>query len=690
MGYTMPLSLRSFTIVLVLCHAAMLFPDIKMHGLFSDNMVVQRDIAVAVYGIADEGEKITVEFNGQKAEAVTSAEGTWKVMLKPMKAGGPFTMTVKGNNTITLKNILIGDVWICTGQSNMQTSIKYYRTYENGIFTMFAGIPGAYSNTMLRLFKVNTGAADTPRLNVVRDRSSSYSNGWCDAAGTNIDDFSATGFFFGKRLAAESGVPIGLIMSTVGGTDAESWVSPDMLTSKTNYQPYLNNFAAAVSNYPAAYIRFTNDMAAWNEKRKAGVKDLPRPPTEPMGTNNLKRPSGLYHYMLAPLQGFAIRGAIWYQGENNAGRFATYRSIMTDLIESWRAQWGIPNFPFYYVQLAGYMSMNTNTEDPSWAYLREAQTLTLSVPNTGMALALDGGLEKNIHPPYKEIVGDRLAALALANVYGKKIVSKGPMFKSCKIDGDKAIVSFTDIGSGLVASNVTLDSHVLTSATLSGFAICGADKKYKWADAVIKGDTVICASREVSKPIHVRYAWANFPLANLYNKEGFPAVPFRTDTYAPGEVLKIGGIAEGKPFVCSHPNSSQYSIGSYGGLTDGIIDDNARTIFSTDGSMTFPKNVTVDLKGSFTVDTIRVYNSAQGGTKNVTVQVSSDGTSFTDAGRTEFKNYTMDVYELKGLSLKNVSQVRLVFEDVHEISIWKKANGYVFIRELEVHGVPGK
>ncbi|MEK6794664.1 MAG: sialate O-acetylesterase [Spirochaetota bacterium] len=680
-------SIRPFIAVLFLVCGTALFPDIKLHGLFSDNMVMQRDIAVAVYGIADEGEKVTVEINGQKVEAVTGAEGTWKVMLKPMKAGGPFTMTVKGNNTITLKNILIGDVWICTGQSNMQTSIKYYRTYENGIFTMFADIPGDYSNTMLRLFKVNTGAADVPRLNVVKDRA--Y-NGWCEAAGAYIDDFSATGFFFGKRLAAESGVPIGLIMSTVGGTDAESWVSPDVLEAKPDYAPYLANYASAVSNYPAAYIRFTNEMAAWNEKRKAGVKDLPRPPTEPMGTNNLKRPSGLYHYMLAPLQGFAIRGAIWYQGENNAGRFSSYRAIMTDLIQSWRAQWGIPNFPFYYVQLAGYMSMNSNTEDPSWAYLREAQTETLALTNTGMALALDGGLEKNIHPPYKELVGNRLAALALANVYGKKIVPSGPMFRSFKVDGDKAIVTFSGIGGGLIASNVTLDSYELTSGKLSGFAVCGADKKFKWADAVIKGDSVICTSKEVSKPINIRYAWANFPLANLYNKEGFPAVPFRTDTYAPGEVLKVGGIAMGKPFVCSHPNSSQYAIGSYGGLTDGLLDDNARTIFSTDGSMTFPKNVTIDLKGSFTVDTIRVYNSAQGGTKNVSVQVSSDGASFTEVGKTEFKNYTMDVYELKGLSLKNVSQVRIVFENVHEISIWKKVNGFVLIRELEVQGIPGK
>ncbi|MBI4977802.1 MAG: sialate O-acetylesterase [Spirochaetes bacterium] len=663
-----------------------LLPDVKLHGLFTDNAVLQRETDLPVYGTGDEGEQVTVEFNGQKVSG-TVKDGKWKVIFKPMKAGGPFTMTVTAKNTIVIKNLLLGDIWLCTGQSNMQTSIKYYKTYENGIFTMFADIPGDFSNDMIRLYKVASRAADEPEEKVTPDRGD-WSN-WRVCAGTAIEDFSATGYFFGKKLQPEAGVPIGLIFTTIGGTSVSSWVSRATLTSKPEFKPYVDSYEQAVSNFPKANERYTNELKIWKDKQKAGEK-VGRMPEPPMGPNHIKRNSGLYNAMIAPLREYTIKGAIWYQGESDSGRPIVYRTFFPAMIEQWRSEWAPGPFYFFFVQLAGYMTVNEKPEDPNWAYLREAQTMTLSLPNTGMALAIDGGLEKNIHPPYKELVGGRLAAVALKSVYGKNIVASGPMFKAVKFDGAKAIVTFDNIGGGLVAKEVTLDTRTLPAGILKGFAVCGEDKKFKWADAEIKSNTVTVTSAEVPNPVAIRYAWANFPLANLYNKEDFPAVPFRSDNFEPGEAGKIGGIAMNKPWKCSHPNAAQNAAGNYGGLTDGIADDNGRNVFSTDSATNFPKNAVIDLKGSFNVSAIRVYNSKLGGTKTVEVLVSSDGENYTAVGQKEFTNYSDEIYDAGTLKLEKVSFVKIVFHDVHDLSFQNKKNGFVFLREVEVQGVPSK
>ncbi|MCX7013665.1 MAG: sialate O-acetylesterase [Candidatus Sumerlaeota bacterium] len=660
-----------FTAFLQIATAAFPTPEMHLHGLFTDNMVLQRDMPVTVYGEVDDRMEVTVEIIGPNAE-VTTCNGWWPVTLPAMKAGGPYTITIKGAYTLTLHNVLVGDVWLCTGQSNMASTLASYKGEKYAPYQDLFADSETYANDRIRLFKVAQGAADTPQSDV--KAPADFGPAWrpCDPKSANL--FSATGYYFGRNLQKDLDVPIGLIYSTVGGTTAESWVAPYVIRSRQEFQSILDSYQAALARYPQAEADYQKKLAAFQARRKAGDKTATKAPPAPMGPEALKRPSGLYHFMIAPLQEFRIKGAIWYQGESNAGRAAQYRTLFPALIESWRTYWGEGDFPFLFVQLASYHQAAEEPEDPEWAYLREAQTMTLALPNTAMAVAIDGGLQNNVHPPYKPTVGERLALGALKVAYGKDIVYSGPACKKMTVQGNQAVVEFDNVGSALVAKEVDLDGHHLAGGELKGFAICGEDKKFQWANAVIKDNTVVVSNPEIQKPVAVRYAWADFPLCNLYNKEELPAVPFRTDEFEQGADNKVSGIAVGKPFVCSQANGLNKD-GLWAGLTDGDAADSNKTSFSTGAAMTFSKQVTVDLQGKFTVNAIRVYNSSFGGTKTVEVQVSGDGEKFETLGKTEFKNYDPAAYELTGLNAKGVAFVRLVFPDVHETSLQHKANG---------------
>lgn len=661
----------------------------QLHGLFTHNMVLQREKPLAIYGTGDEGEKVTVELNGEKA-AATVANGQWKAVLPPMKAGGPYTMTVTGKQAVTLQNIMLGDVWLCTGQSNMAGMLKAYkgdgyRDYQH----LYTDIPEA--NPMIRLFKLKQDGADTPQRDVVTDESFGAQWRLCDE--DSAMEFSATGYLFGSKLQPEIGVPVGLIYATLGGTSAECWMSADTLRSRPEFADILENYETAKANYPQAWEQYQQRHAEW-EAKPAAERRATKAPQPPMGPDHPKRPSGLYNFMIAPLQQFAFKGAIWYQGEGNSSRAMQYRTLFPALINSWREHCGMGDFPFLFVQLAAYRKHNPETADADWALLREAQTMTLSLPNTGMAVAIDAGHQTNIHPPNKPIVAARLTAAALKLAYGRDVIASGPMFKHLTVKGNQAVLEFENVGGGLITKEVNADGHQVPENVLKGFSVCGADKSFHWADAVIQGDQVLVSSPKVVAPVAVRYAWADFPLCNLYNREGFPAVPFRTDQFvaaangkADGKVSgKVSGIAVGKPFLCNQPIMN----GRYGGLTDGDLGDNNQTAWASNGAMTFPKHVTVDLKGKYNVTDLRVYNSALGGTKTVEVQVSQDGKEFKTLGKTEFKNYTADVFEPTNPKAQGVTHVRLVFPDVHEISFQKKANGFVFLRELEIQGTPSQ
>ncbi len=464
---------------------------IKPHALFTDGMVLQRDLAVPIWGTADTGEKVTIEFNGQTV-STTAADGKWIVRLKPVKAGGPFTLKI---NDLTLKNVLVGDVWICSGQSNMQWSVKQSTDADAEIAK--ANFP------MIRLFSVPRTEINAPQTDI--------KSSWQECTSANIAEFSAVGYFFGRDLQKNLNVPIGLIDNAVGGSPAESWMQTELLNADEEYK----QFHAA---YPQALERHKQAL----EKHKAAVEKAKAEGTKPPNAPGpLWMPSGLYNGMLAPLVPYAIKGAIWYQGESNAGRAWQYRRLFPTMIRNWRERWGQGDFPFLFVQLAAWGPNGTKLGDSDWAELREAQTMTLSLPNTGMASAIDVGTYDDIHPKNKLPVGARLALAARSVAYTQKLVFAGPMYAGMKANGDKITLKFNHTGGGLEAKG----------GELKGFLIAGEDKVWREAKAEIKGKQVIVSSAEVPKPVAVRYAWAKYPTVNFYNKEGLPANPFRTDDW---------------------------------------------------------------------------------------------------------------------------------------------------------------
>lgn len=501
-------------LILSACLAAPLWvaADVKLNSLFTDNMVLQQKIAVPVWGTAEEGEDISITFNGQTVSA-KSQDGKWMARLSPMNAGGPFEMTVKGKNTITIKNVLIGEVWVCSGQSNMQFPVQA-STLANEV------IPKA-TNPNIRLFSVPRIVASAPQSTVDAK--------WEECTPKTVPDFSAVAYFFGAYLQKELNVPVGLIHTSWGGTPAESWTTLETLKSNPLYSEILKRYDDGLSaaekkyqEFPGKFQKWVEDAKKLNQEGKM-VPGMPALPTEAWWSdqyNNPNRPAGLYNAMIAPLIPYAIQGAIWYQGESNAGRAYQYRSLFADMIKDWRKCWGQGDFSFFFVQLANF---NSNPHSQDWPELREAQTMTLSLPKTGMAVTTDIGDATDIHPKNKIEVGRRLSLAALKVAYDEDVVYSGPMYKSLQVQDGKAYISFTNLGSGLITKNCD---------PLKGFEIAGEDKEYVPAEAEIIGTKVVVSSSKVSKPVAVRYAWRNNPEdANLFNKEGLPASSFRTDEW---------------------------------------------------------------------------------------------------------------------------------------------------------------
>jgi len=345
---------------------------------------------------------------------------------------------------------------------------------------------------------------------------------WTLCSPQSVGDFSAVGYFFGREIHKALGVPVGLIHSSWGGTPAEAWTSLPYLEGDPDYQPIIERWKLNLANYPKAIKDYEAKLAEWQsaaEKAKAEGKPAPPAPWKPAGPEYPGRPAVLYNGMIAPLIPYAIQGVIWYQGEANAGRAYQYRRLFPTMIRNWRKAWGQGNFPFLFVQLANYEPGNLNEE---WAELREAQLMALQLPSTGMAVAIDIGNPKDIHPRNKQEVGRRLALTALAKVYGKNIEYSGPMYRGMSIEGGAIRLRFDHVDGGLLA---------MGGGPLKGFTIAGEDRKFVPAEAVIEGETVVVRSPEVAHPVAVRYAWAINPTCNLYNKAGLPASPFRTDDW---------------------------------------------------------------------------------------------------------------------------------------------------------------
>lgn len=442
--------------------SGLLHAEVKPNILFSDGAVLQRGQNVPVWGTANDGEKVTVELAGQTA-TTTAQGGKWKVELKPLEAGGPFSMRISGDNEVTVNNLLVGEVWVASGQSNMQWTLN--QSFQPEVEKPKANFP------RIRMITV----AQTTSLEPVDEVKGS----WQECSPETVGKFSAVGYYFARDLQTKLGVPVGIISTSWGGTPAQAWTSSEGFEGHPELKGYADQLKTA---------------AALPEK----------------GAQNF--PAALYNAMIAPVMPYGMKGVIWYQGESNAGKSKEYQTLFPAMIADWRTKWKLGDFPFLFVQIAPFKG-----QPPE---IREAQFLTLAKSkNTAMAVTTDYGDANDIHPKQKEPVGHRLSLAARALAYGEKIVYSGPLYESMKAVGGKAVISFGHIGGGLVAKE----------GDLKGFTIAGVDGKFVPAKAVIEGDKVVVSAEGVADPKAVRYGWENVPDVNLFNKEGLPASPFRTD-----------------------------------------------------------------------------------------------------------------------------------------------------------------
>ncbi len=486
--------------------------EVKPAALFSDHMVLQSGMAVPIWGMADPGEKVAVTFNGKTTTATADANGKWTVHLPKLKSGGPYEMTIAGKKAgdtpIVVKDVLVGEVWLGSGQSNMEFYVS-----KNGPGHAPYGLLdeekeiAAANYPQVRMFTVKDTKSYTPLADVVGE--------WKVCSPETVANFSAVGYLFARDLNQALKLPVGIILSAYGASTAEAWVPRDALAADPLLKPMLDKLDAREDYFKAH--PGANDAGAPPSPQTINARPgRPGPLRDP--AQDQHQPTVLFNAMIHPLLPYAIRGAIWYQGESivgGANGLRLYGHVMDTLVTQWRSLWGEGNFPFYVVQLPGQQNVSNNP------MVREEQAKILSLPNTGMAVVLDTSEAKNVHPHNKEPLGDRLSRIALANVYGRKIEYSGPVFASAKVEGGAIRVKFSH-AAGLTAKD----------GPLKWFQIAGADQKFVDADAKIEGDSVVVSSPEVTAPVAVRYAWDNYPAtANLYNGAGLQAAPFRTDDW---------------------------------------------------------------------------------------------------------------------------------------------------------------
>lgn len=498
------LLLRGLVVAFVFVLSGRIVAALAPSGLFTDSMVLQRDAAVPVWGTATAGETVTVAFAGQTKSATADAAGKWMVRLDALPANATaqeLTIAACGEKKV-YRDVVVGDVWLCSGQSNMAFRLSEAANSTKEI--------AAAKNPAIRFYRVAEKFAQQPVADVKGE--------WRQISPESAGDCSAVAYYFAQAVQRELGVPIGLLVSSIGGTRIETWSTRENLeqlglstrllekwagVSATDFERILEEYRA--------HQQYTYRIRP-EEVRTAKAKGENPPPERPRpAMRGHDCPTALHNGMIAPLEPYALRGALWYQGEANVGAPRDYPALQGALIADWRRVWGA-NLPFLFVQLAPH-----KTATPAF---REAQTLSWqSTPNTAMAVTTDVGDAENIHPTRKKPVGERLAAAAFALTYGKKVVYSGPVFRSMTITGPRAVLTFDHVGGGLMAKGDMLE----------GFTIAGADGKFVPAEARIDGATIIVSALGVDAPTAVRFAWANVPKANLFNREGFPAVPFRTD-----------------------------------------------------------------------------------------------------------------------------------------------------------------
>ena len=516
--------------------------DVKLHGLFTDHMVLQQKTVVPIWGKADPGEKINVliQKDGaslQQATATAGDDGKWMVKLNDLPAGGPYVISITGKNTIKLEDVLVGEVWICSGQSNMEWPVSQSKDAKE--------TAAQAANKNLRMFRHKKVTSGKPLEHVQMDRDW---NQWRVATPETVPGFSAVGYFFGAALQKARNVPVGIIQTAWGGTPAEAWTTTEFLEKtpelahystnikkqveyfETNVDEIMKQHQEKVKQFQIKQKEYKEKLKEYEQAADTSKMEKPKAPTGPGRTPqhpdlSPNSPSRLYNAMIQPLVPYAIKGAIWYQGESNAGRAYEYRTLFPAMIQSWRSAWN-SEFPFLFVQLAPFRKIVDQPQESDWAELREAQLLTSrKLAGTAQAVITDttdaATDQTDIHPKNKAPVGQRLALAALQKVYGESVVGSGPVYEKYSVDGDKIKLSFSSIGTGLECKG----------EKLTGFTIAGVDKQFYNADARIEGDTVVVSSPAVKEPVAVRFGWCDYPVVNLFNKEGIPASPFRTDDW---------------------------------------------------------------------------------------------------------------------------------------------------------------
>jgi len=499
----------------VMCCVSSALADVRLPAVFGPNMVLQREMEIPVWGWARAGQKVEVAIGDNRASVVADQQGKWMARLRPMNAGGPHRLVVAADNRIELGGVMIGEVWVCSGQSNMAMSVSRSKDFE--------AEKRAADFPLIRMFTVARASATT-----VQDDCKGE---WKICSPESVGAFSATAYFFGREVHNNlGGVPVGLINTSWGGTAVEAWTSMSAQMYLKGFEQVMEPWQRQIDAYDPGKAKAQHEEALkkWTARAasaKAQKKRVPRKPQlQGDPRENQNHPANLFNGMVNPLIPYAIRGAVWYQGERNSGQtFAhLYDEQLGTLIADWRKRWGQGNFPFAWVQLPNYMTLQTEpVEDGGWVVVRDSMQRALSVPNTGMAITTDIGEAKDIHPKNKQDVGRRLGWWALAEVYGKDTASSGPLFRSFSVADGEVAVSFDHVHGGLRTKG----------DELKGFAIAGADKKWRFANARIEGDSVVLSHSDVKQPEAVRYNWAANPIGNLFNGAGIPAAQFRTDDW---------------------------------------------------------------------------------------------------------------------------------------------------------------
>lgn len=472
---------------------------IKAASIFGDNMVLQQGINVPVWGTAKPNQSLTLSFAGNRIATKADENGKWLIKTPKLKAGGPLKMIISSDeDSLVFEYVLIGEVWLASGQSNMQMTLSEVNEAQKEI--------SEAKFNKIRFFNVTRNISNQPLTEV--------KGSWKLCNPANAKEFSAAAYFFAKAIHLDQQVAIGVISASWGATPVEAWTSSESLINSTELKDSIKRYQKLQENWELLYRDFLK-----NTEAAKAAKNTNKPPTIPKEKNY---PTALYNAMIAPLVPYGIKGVIWYQGENNAPKAMQYRSLFPLLITDWRSKWKDEKLPFLFVQLANFRERNSEPVfADNWALLREAQTVALKLPNTGMAVAIDIGDAKDIHPKNKQAIGKRLYLAASHLVYKKTIVYSGPLYQAMNIKNNKIEISFTHIGKGLISNG----------NTLTAFEIAGIDKKFYWANAEIVGNKIVLNSKDVQKPIAARYAWSSNPAANLYNKDGLPAIPFRTDNW---------------------------------------------------------------------------------------------------------------------------------------------------------------